>query len=151
MKKKLWTGILAAALILSISTVTALAREPHCPAWPGRHNADGICAYYTDEDGDGQCDHFNSGAYGYGHHARWQRSLNQNEWSTVPNGLWHLTEDGSWARCIDADGSGVCDTRGAAIPLRDRFKDADNDGICDYFGSASCGGGHCGGHGGCWR
>lgn len=56
MKKKLWTGILAAALIFSLGTVNVLARGPHCSARHGHHNADGICAYYTDENCDGVCD-----------------------------------------------------------------------------------------------
>lgn len=56
MKKKLWTGILAAALIFSFGTVTVLARGPHCSARRGYRNADSLCAYYTDENGDGVCD-----------------------------------------------------------------------------------------------
>lgn len=67
MKKKLWAGLVAAALSISVSAMTVLAGGPHCPNRSGRHNADGIRAYYTDENCDGICDYFGSGAYGGGH------------------------------------------------------------------------------------
>lgn len=149
MKKRLWTGILAAALIVSICAITAVARGPRCSAWSGHHNAGGVCAYYADENGDGVCDHFTPGVYGYGRHAMWWNAMTQNGWTGM--GLWHHTEDGSWAHCTDADNDGVCDVCGAAYPQWNGFTDANNDGVCDYYGSAICGGGHCGGHGGRWR
>ena len=49
MKKKLWTGILASALVFSLGTTTVLARGPHCSRRTGHHNTGGICAYYTSE------------------------------------------------------------------------------------------------------
>ncbi|MDE6015036.1 MAG: hypothetical protein K2H41_04940 [Acetatifactor sp.] len=68
MKKKIWTGILAMALALSIGSTNALAAEPQYSGCRGCYNADGTCVSFVDEDRDGICDNFSSGACrgGYG-------------------------------------------------------------------------------------
>ena len=83
--KKVRTGILAAALLLSIGVTGALAAGPgwgrhagwnNCPASDAscRYDADGdgVCdtcgsgANYVDEDGDGVCNHFDGSRCGSG-------------------------------------------------------------------------------------
>lgn len=149
MKKKLLTGILAAALVFSIGSTTALAAEPQYSGCRGRYNADGIQASFVDENGDGICDNFASGACGcgYGCGIRRQDGLNRGSGLRNSRCLWHTAEDGSWVRCVDADGNGVCDTCGATLPLGAGFVDEDGDGICDNDSSGICRGGYCGGAG----
>ena len=66
--KKLFAGVLAAALALSVLTASAFAA-------PGANyvdaDGDGVCdyfgqggRYYVDADGDGVCDNYNGGARG---------------------------------------------------------------------------------------
>lgn len=149
MKKKLWTGILAAALAVSIGSTTTLAATPQYPGCRGRYNTDGTCVSFVDENGDGICDNFVSGACGggYGCGAGRQGGLNRGSGLRNARCLWHAAADGSWVHCVDANGNGVCDTCGAALPLGADFVDADGDGICDNFSSGTCRGGYCGGNG----
>lgn len=56
MKKKLLTGLLAAAMVFSIGTTTALAAGPQRPVCPGHMAADGTWARCTDADNNGICD-----------------------------------------------------------------------------------------------
>lgn len=91
MKKKLLTGLLAAAMVFSIGTTPALAAGPQRPVCPGHIAVDGtwarctdtdnngicdICgaavrigagAGFVDEDGDGVCDNYQSGVCGGGY------------------------------------------------------------------------------------
>ncbi len=149
MKKKMWTGILAAALALSIGSANALAAEQQYPDGMGRYNADGARVSFVDENGDGICDNFASGACGggYGCGAGRQGGRNQGRGLRNSQCLWHISADGSWVRCVDADGDGVCDTCGATLPQGTGFVDADGDGICDNFSAGICGYGGAG-HGG---
>ena len=89
MMKKLLTGILTAAVVLSMGTASAFAAgfslhgghhhglgvgtAAACAAWCDEDN-DGICdgcgygRHYVDADGDGVCDNWGSGARLGGHH-----------------------------------------------------------------------------------
>lgn len=144
MKKTLWTGILAAALIFSFGTTSVSAAETQYFGCPNCYRADGTRMYYVDENGDGICDNFASGVCGggYGCSTGWQGGVNQGRRLRNSRCLWHVAADGTWVRCVDADGNGVCDTCGAAISLRVGFIDKDNDGICDNFDSGICNGGY---------
>lgn len=120
--KRVLTGIVATALVLSVGVTSAFAAgRGH-----GRHftdtNGDGVCDYYTtggryfvDADGDGVCDNCSGGGRYY----------------------------------VDANGDGVCDyytTGGGRY-----YVDADGDGVCDnYGGGLGWGAGH-GCHGGYCR
>lgn len=79
MKKKIWTGILAAVLVFSIGSTTAPAAAPQYLGCRGRCNAGGIGESFVDENGDGICDNYASGACrgGYGRGASGQGSLNR--------------------------------------------------------------------------
>lgn len=146
MKKKIWTGILAAALALFIGSTTALAAQPQYPGCRGRYNADGTCVSFVDENGDGICDNYASGACGGGYGCGVGRQGSLNQGSSLRNSrcLWHVAADGSWVHCADADGNGVCDTCGAALPQGAGFVDADGDGICDHYSAGTCRDGNCG-------
>lgn len=140
--KKLWTGLLAMALTLSLCATTALAAEVQYPNCPGRNcGANGVGAYYVDQDGDGICDNFASGACGgHGCGGGLRGGIRLRDASCQG----HIAADGTWAHCVDTDSDGVCDTCGTAISLGAGFVDEDNDGICDNFNSGIRGGGSAG-------
>ena len=149
MKKTLWTGILAAALAFTICPANALAADMQYPGSQGRFNANGAGLSFVDDNGDGICDNYASGACGGGYcgGAGRQGGLNQGRGLRNSQCLWHVSADGSWVHCADADGDGVCDTCGVTLPLGIGFVDEDGDGICDNYASGACGGGYCGGAG----
>lgn len=133
MKKKLFTGIFASALVLAVGTTGAFAAEPYDHGYSDRsvsgtllhcvdadHN--GLCdtcgaaiykgAGFIDEDNDGICDNFASGACGNG------------------NGF------------VDRDGDGICDNSASgACGNSCGFADRDGDGMCDNFTSGTRGSG----------
>lgn len=136
--KKLITGILTLALVLSVSTVAVSAAG-------GRHgrraaNVDkrNDCGYYnadcqfTDSDGDGVCDLCGLG--------------------TCHGG------EGCGANFTDEDGDGICDLCGREVHAAGsgcgaNFTDEDGDGVCDNRTSNATrtgrglGRGRCGGRG----
>lgn len=87
--KKLFAGLAAAALFVSVGATTAFASD----GWTGR--------YYQDADGDGICDHRASAC----------RCLDEDG-----DGVCDLCGLTGWgAGCVDADGDGVCDYRGLGL------------------------------------
>ena len=130
--KRVLTGILTAALAVSLCAATAFAAGPRCGRYFVDTDGDGICdnigsrCVYVDANGDGLCD--NCGA-----------------------------RHGHWAGCggafVDAGGDGVCDNCGSypwCGGAGGNFVDADGDGVCDNFQSGQgrgCGRGR-GGQGG---
>ena len=74
--RKALLGIMAAAVILSLESTTALAAGPGCGRYYGDADGDGICdnyavgqgrgRYYIDADGDGICDNYTTGRAGCG-------------------------------------------------------------------------------------
>ena len=135
--KRVLTGILTAALAVSLCAATAFAAGPRCGRYYVDADGDGICdnigsrCVYVDANGDGLCD--NCGGARHGH----------------------------WAGCggafVDADGDGVCDNCGSypwCGGVGGNFADADGDGICDNFQSGQgrgCGRGGQGGRGNGFR
>ena len=89
--KKLLTGILTTAIVLSIGTTSALAAgsgRGQCGTKSASKNyAETACRYYTDADGDGICDNCGTAVTGNG-------NGNRNNY-------------------VDADGDGVCDNAGS--------------------------------------
>lgn len=72
--KKVFAGILSAALALSLGATAAFAAGPGCGRYFVDADGDGICdvcgashtqpgggRYFVDEDGDGVCDNYRSG------------------------------------------------------------------------------------------
>ena len=103
MKKRLSLGLIVAALLLSVSSVSAFAakHETGKNGSPAPEKAqicvdadeDGVCDNFTDADEDGVCD---------------EQAKKGNKGNKVKG-------------CVDADEDGVCDN----------FTDADEDGVCD--------------------
>ena len=139
--KRVLTGVVATALVLSVGVTSAFAAGRGYGRNYVDANKDGLCDNYVvgvcpfrDADGDGVCD--NCGAYGgygvcqYGGH-----------------------------NFVDADGDGVCDNCDSYKVSSSyevsslcqygghNFVDANGDGVCDNY--ASGGHGHGGGHGHC--
>ena len=137
--KKILTGILTTAIVLSIGTTSALAAgsgRGHCGngnSGSGRsisgNYAESVCQYYVNADGDGICDNCGTSCTGTGSGHR-----------------YHY---------VDADGDGVCDNAGTGNGSGNRYNyvDADGDGICDNAGTGArqgCGQGN-GARRGCRR
>ena len=72
--KKVFAGILSAAIVLSMCSTAAFAAGPGCGRYFVDADGDGICdicgaahtqsgggRYFVDEDGDGVCDNYQSG------------------------------------------------------------------------------------------
>lgn len=104
--RKLFTGIAAMGMVLSMGVTTALAAGHGC----GRNFVDadnnGVCDHYStscqfaDADGDGICDNCGLERCGMGY--------------------------------VDADGDGICDSCGLE-GCGMGYTDADGDGICDHY------------------
>lgn len=115
--KKVCIGILAAVMLLSLGTTSALAA--------GRGNGRG----YVDEDGDGVCDNYN-GACGY----------------VDEDGDGVCDNYNGACGYVDEDGDGVCDNCGR-YPRRSAYRtgygrffvDEDGDGVCDYYATGRVG------------
>lgn len=139
--KKLLTGLLTAALMISFTTVSASARHheaalslvcgglqtgcirPACIGkWDGGHNCwDGH--YCVDADNDGICDN-------YGHA--------------------HCPGNGACGNYADADGDGVCDNYDPEYcpgnGTGGGYVDSDGDGVCDNYDPEYCPGNGTGGN-----
>ena len=115
--KKVFAGILTAALVLSIGTTSAFMANSE-PEETSSTNVDrAIACNYTDTDGDGICDNRDTTS-----------GTNCN---------------GTGKNFVDADGDGICDNRGTASGTNcnstgKNFVDADGDGICDNYTSGTC-------------
>lgn len=122
--KKIWMGLAAVVLVMTLGVTGALAA--------GRH---GQGLRYTDTDGDGVCDYYgtNCGA-GFA--------------DSDGDGVCDYYGTGCGTGFVDADGDGVCDYHGTGWGAG--FVDADGDGVCDHYGTG-VGCHHGGGHGGCWN
>jgi len=112
MRRKLCTAILAAVLALSVCSTGALAVQPRYPGHLGHCNvySKSVCA---DVNGDGICDAHGAGCRRYvsnvrRHHLCWRPGTS----------LCHFTSGGCWVNCVDADCNGLCDTCGAAVPVK---------------------------------
>ncbi len=131
--KRVLTGILTAALAVSLCAATAFAAGPRCGRYYVDADGDGVCdnigsqCAYVDADGDGLCD------------------LCGAEHGSCPTG--------KGMAFVDKDGDGICDNCGVhhwCGGAGGNFVDADGDGICDNYQSGQgrgCGYGR-GGQGG---
>ena len=151
--KRVLTGILTAALAVSLCAATAFAAGPRGGRYFVDADGDGICdnagsrCVYLDVDKDGVCD------------------ICGAEHGSCPagKGLAFVDADGDgicdscgtyhWCggNFVDADSDGVCDNyaagQGRGCGCGSGFVDADGDGICDNYQSGQgrgCGGGRCG-------
>jgi rubredoxin len=122
--KRLLAGIIAAAIVVTMGTVSVMA-SPRQGGQTGRNrnaascstctNGSGNCSGYgrmnfTDANGDGICDNCGNGTK-----------------FTDANGDGICDSCGSRANYADADGDGICDNRGNGQGCTD----ADGDGVCD--------------------
>ena len=109
--KKIRTGILAAALLLSIGVTGAFAAGPgwgRHAAWNDNCPASGTSCRY-DTDGDGLCDNCGAGSN-------------------------YVDADGN--RLCDNCGANACDCTAGCGRY---YADAYNDGVCDHLGDSRCG------------
>lgn len=123
--KKLFAGVLAAALALSVLTASAFAA-------PG--------ANYVDADGDGVCDNCLAG-----------KCLRKDCRRHCGGGARQCA--GAGCRFVDEDGDGICDllAAGGGGCGSQRYVDNNGDGVCDNFAvrpqdGIGCQRGHGGGH-----
>ena len=122
--KKIWMGLTAVVLVMTLGVTGALAAGHHGRSTRYVSTSTSSVYYhhgtgFVDADGDGICD-------------------------------YHGANCGTGF--VDANGDGVCDYHGTNCGTG--FVDADGDGVCDYHGTncgTGLGSHHGGGHGGCWN
>ena len=104
--KKLWIGLSAAVLVVSLCVTGALAAGRHSRWNTGAGGVSGCSAVcFTDADGDGVCDNSGTGCGWYYTDAD-------------GDGVCDNSGTGCGRYYTDADGDGVCDNFGTGLDIR---------------------------------
>ena len=139
--KKLWTGICAAAVVLSIGTTGAFAAGMGRGAHHANSNSvtsnltyrtqtTSTCAQFVDSNSDGICD---TCGKGYGFVDANGDGICDNLGTHCQNGTC-----GNGYNFVDANGDGICDNLGTHCQngtCGNGYVDTNGDGICDNQGS----------------